>query len=201
MASKNQYCETLQEEINTLKLAKKGGEDIDGSVYDDASQIFDKEIEDLREKEESLRNYVLLLEEDKAQLDKELEGYKQKFDNLHNDKTEFQLTINEQGETLKNLMDLLDTREKEHEQKILRCDQKASILASKYEELEGRLKVETEIAMQSEEKMIATESVNVHLKKVRVNNLVLFQYVMVLSKLCTQIFHHLHTVGKYEVGK
>ena len=175
LASKNQYCETLQQEINTLKLAKKGGEDFDEAVIDDASQIFDKEVEELREKEQSLRNYVSLLEEDKAQLDKELEGYKQRFDNFDDEKKELQTTINEQTETLKNLMDLLDTREKEHEEKIMRCDQKASILASKYEELEGRLKVETEIAMQSEEKMIATESVNVHLKKVRAIDLLLFQ--------------------------
>jgi chromosome segregation ATPase len=178
LASKNRYCETLQEEINSLKAAndqmkchkERGAEIVRDSVStdvmtDDASEMFDKELSELREKEEYLRKYVELLEQDKVHLDEEIDGYKQKCDRHEREKSELQNTISEQKESLNSLLDLLDKREREYEDKMTRCNEQISVIESKYEELERQLKAETEIAAQAEEKMIATESANANLRK------------------------------------
>ena len=179
LASKNRYCETLQEEINSLKAAndqmkchkESGSEIVRDSVStevmtDDASAMFDKELSELREKEEYLRNYVELLEQDKVHLDKEIDGYKQKCDRHEREKSELRNTIAEQKESLNSLLDLLDKREREYEDKMTMCNEQISVIESKNEELERQLKAETEIAAQAEEKMIATESANANLRKV-----------------------------------
>jgi hypothetical protein len=183
LSSKNRYCETLQEEIQALKLANeeekkyrsaRAAEIVSDlistertTVTSDDSEMMEKELSNLKEKEESLRTYVDLLEQDKAQLDKELDEYKKKCDNFEREKGELQTTVNEQKESLNSLVDLLDKREREHESMMARCNEQLSLIESKYEEIERQLKEETEVATQAETKMVATETANANLRKVR----------------------------------
>lgn len=176
LSSKNRYCETLQDEINTLKMAneeeKKCNDERAAEIVNDLVsmgrstettsnehlKIMEKEISDLKE-------YVELLEQDKAQLDKDLDGYKQKCDGFDEEKKELQTTINEQKESLHSLLDLMDKRERESEEKMTRYSEQVSILESKCEELERQLSAETEVAAQAETKMVATETANTNLRK------------------------------------
>jgi hypothetical protein len=168
LLSKNKYCETLQDEINSLKLANEEKERAMQmtTVAIENSDMLEEEYVKLKEKEESLQNYVDLLEEDKAQLDKELDEYKQKCDTYEHEKKDLQSTINEQKEAINSLVDLLNKREREHENVLSRFNEQVSILESRYDEVEQQLKEEKDIAFQAEEKMIATESANANLQKV-----------------------------------
>jgi chromosome segregation ATPase len=182
LSSKNRYCAILQEEINSLKLASKRERKYDDQrvvefvtdmISDDRTtvnsediSVLEKDLSDLREKEESLRNYVDLLEEDKAHIDKELGEHKNKVVWHENENKKLLNTISEQKETISSLVDLLDLRERDHEEKVAGHIEQVSILESKYKELETRLNAEAQIAVQAEQKMISTQSANIHLKEV-----------------------------------
>ncbi|KAL7514397.1 hypothetical protein ACHAXN_011780 [Cyclotella atomus] len=182
LASKNRYCETLQDEIDALKLAneeerkyrkERAAEIVSDLISterttvtsDENSELMENELSDLKEKEQSLRTYVDLLEQDKAQLDRELDEYKQKCDHFEREKGELKTTINEQKESISSLVDLLDKREREHENMMSRCNEQVSVIESKCEELQRQLKEETEVATQAETKMLATETANANLRK------------------------------------
>lgn len=183
ISTKNQLCQTLQEEVNSLKTSneeeKKANEARVAELVSDListerttitseepSELLEQEISELKRNEESLQIYVKLLEEDKALLDKELDEAKQKIDRYEHAHREQQAFISDQKESIDSLVDLLDKRERDHEMKIASLEDKISSLESECEELQQKLSAEEDIATQAEMRRVSMESLNVELRKV-----------------------------------
>eukprot|EP00804_Cyclotella_cryptica_P008778 CCRYP_015628-RB/>CCRYP_015628-RB protein AED:0.08 eAED:0.08 QI:1084/1/1/1/1/0.66/3/1656/676 len=182
ISTKNQLCQTLQEEVNCLKTAneeeRKENEARVAEIVsdlisterttvtsDETSELLEQEISELKRKEESLQIYVNLLEEDKALLDRELDEAKLKIDRCEHAKREQQAFISDQKETIDSLLELLDKQDIEHKKRIASLEDKISALESKCEELQEKLAAEEDIATQAEMKRVSTESLNVELRK------------------------------------
>jgi chromosome segregation ATPase len=219
LASKDQVCKNLQDEINSLKLVhdkeQRSNEarieelecalastERSSVMSHETSESLENELAELKEKEESLRDYVELLEKDKAQLDEELDLAKQKFDSYEKAKRDQQVFIKEQKETIDSLVDLLDKREQDHEAKNARYEAEISELLSKCEDLQQKLSTEEENAAQAELKMISTETANSNLRKENhALESALFQKNALYCAMKTELQNALNDLAVYEQAR
>ena len=219
LASKDQVCKNLQDEINSLKLVhdkeQRSNEarieelecalastERSSVMSHETSESLENELAELKEKEESLRDYVELLEKDKAQLDEELDLAKQKFDSYEKAKRDQQVFIKEQKETIDSLVDLLDKREQDHEAKNASYEAEISELLSKCEDLQQKLSTEEENAAQAELKMISTETANSNLRKENhALESALFQKNALYCAMKTELQNALNDLAVYEQAR
>mmetsp|Transcript_33474 Transcript_33474/g.60303 ORF Transcript_33474/g.60303 Transcript_33474/m.60303 type:complete len:938 (+) Transcript_33474:84-2897(+) len=155
MRAVQEECDDIRQQLDELKSLEERGRSEresrltrgDYLLDTDTSGTLRKELFTAKETEESLRNYIALLEEDKATMDKELEDarqeaekYADKYDKLT---ANLRADVKEQKSAIDSLVDLLERQRKDHEKETADQTVERTLLKKQISELQ--LKYQTDL--------------------------------------------------------
>ncbi|KAL9180756.1 hypothetical protein ACHAXT_011209 [Thalassiosira profunda] len=137
----------LQKDYNSLQ------EQIDRMQTSDTAQ---KELATAQETEVSLRNYIALLEEDKAIIDKDLDEARQQVEDCEELKASLRADVREQKNAIDSLVDLLEKQKQTHTKEIAGRDEEIDSLRKQLSGLQVKYQSEVANAKRLNEEMAST---------------------------------------------